>query len=400
MQLPALTWPTGAPVLTVILDATRSEGAHNDVILDRWADLRRSCDLQGVDEVPSTDAEAVTDALERPTWAAGPHGRVLVAASGRILLDRVLPEPPAVGRAVVADRPHAFALARVADAAVQYLLIESDRAGARLSLREASAAAADHMIEVQEVDGGHEDLTKVRPGGMLARDRVDNRAEDSWERNAEAVAAEVDRIVADRRPDLVLLTGDVRSCPLVTAALDAHAREVLVEVPGGSRSEGVNARAFAAAVDDAVADFRARRREVVVARFRQEVGRDGEAVLGIADALDVLRRGQVAELVLDAGTVGPPSRLSERTLWIGADALTLGTTPDELADLGVSDASEVRADLAIGRAVLDQAAGITITDLQDVPDGLGAVLRWSDAATPAETAFSQSGDTARARGAV
>ncbi|UFU05289.1 hypothetical protein [Ruania halotolerans] len=401
MNLPELSLPDHAPVLTVLIDATRSEDGRNAVVLDRWADLCRSVILDGVEEAPAADIETVTSALERPTWVHGPHGRVLVAAAGEVLLDRVLPEPPTVSEAVVSDRPHAVALAHAADAAALYLVVESDRAGAHLSLHEASAAMGDRTLEDREVDGDHDVLTKVRPSRELPRDRVNNRAEDSWERNAETVAAEVDTVVAEEQPDLVLLTGDVRSTTYVEGALGAQAREALVDVPGGARTEGINSRAFSAAVDEVVTEFRMRRREAVLEQFRQESGRDGAAVSGLADVVAVLRRGQVAHLVLDVSAFNTPAeRLAQRRLWIGDDPLQLGMSAEDLADLGASDPREVRADLALGRAVLDQSAGITLAESLEIPDGVGAVLRWNDAGTPAETAYTHSGDSQRAQAAA
>ncbi len=396
VDLPQLSLPDHAPVLSVVIDATRSDDGRNAVVLDRWADLQRSVTLDGADDVPRADADAVAAALERPTWVHGPHGRVLVAAGGEVLLDRVIPDPPTEGRAVLSDHAHALALAYAADAAARYLVVESDRAGAHLSLHEASAVMGSQLLQDREIDGDHDVLTKVRPSRDLPRDRVNNRAEDSWERNAETVAAEVDRVMAREKPDLVLLTGDVRSTAYVEEALGAHAREVLVDVPGGARTEGVNSRAFAAAVDEAVTGFRMRRRQSVLDHVEQEIGREGAAVSGLEDVVAVLRRGQVTELVLDVGAVSSPrQRLAAHRLWIGDAPLQLGTSAEELADLGVGEPRQVRADLALGRAATDQSAGITIAEQLDVADGVAALLRWTDAATPAETAFTQSGDAQR-----
>ncbi|UFU04087.1 hypothetical protein LQF12_05725 [Ruania suaedae] len=401
MNLPALTLPADVPVLTVLIDSTRSDDGRNGVVLDRWADLQRALVLDGVEEAPQDDIDAVTSALDRATWVHGPHGRILVAAGGQVLLDSILPEPVTTGEAVVSDRPHALALGYAADAAALYLVVESDRAGAHLTLHEASAAVGSKTLEDRDVDGDHDVLTKVRPSRELPRDRVNNRAEDSWERNAETVAAEVDQVMARDKPDLVLLTGDVRSTAYVEQALGTHAREALVDVPGGARAEGVNSRAFAAAVDEVITDFRMRRRQQVLDRFQQESGRDGAAVSGLDDVVAVLRRGQVSELVLDAGAFSTPHlRLSEHQLWIGDGPLQLGASQEDLSDLGVAEPRRVRADLALSRAVLDQSAGITLAEELDVPDGVAAVLRWDDAGTPAESAYTLSGDSGRAQPAA
>src|SRR5699024_8074239 len=119
----------------------------------------------------------------------------------------------------------------------------------------------------------------------------------------------------------------------------------------------------------------AQRRAAVHQRFVQEEGRDGAAVTGLADVVDVLRKGQVAELLLTPETLGPPSRLAQRELWIGPGRLQLATNEAELRSAGVETVERVRADLAIGRAVLDQQAGITVTAELAAADGVAALLR-------------------------
>lgn len=387
--------PADAPVLTVILDATSSPDNRDNTVLSRWADLRRTLTPEGVDGVPSADCDAVAEVLGVPVHVRGPFGRVLVASGGEVVLDRLLPEPPAADRAVVADRPHAFALARAADATVRYLLVSVDRAGADVALYDAPAGITGELEEVRTVEGGHDVLSKPNLG-PLGHKRIDNRAEDSWERNAEAVAAELERICRERRPELVLITGDLRAVHLVQDELTRPVRELVVEISGGSRAEGVNTRALHEQVAGRLNELRERRRSTTMDRYRQEAGRDGAAVSGADAVLEVLRRGQVADLLLAPDVAGPPSRLVRKTLWIGPGALEVAASAEELRDLGVSDPCEVRADLAIGRAVLEQDAGITVAEEMDaVPDGVGALLRWHDPATPGEHALAGSADTRR-----
>lgn len=394
MKLQALDLPAGAPVLTVVLDATPSGDNRDNTALTRWDDLRRTLRPEGADGDPTADIEAVTEALNVPTRVSGEFGRVLVTADGQVVLDRLLPEPPGEGRAVLSDHAHAFALARVADATVRYLMVRIDRSGADVALYEASAGLDGSAQESHSVEGGHDVLTKTGPG-FLGHKRLENRAEDSWERNAHAVAEEVNRIARERRPELVLLTGDQRARSLVRDGLGQEASEQAVEISGGSRAEGVNTRALREHIAGQLSAHCDRRRTAALERFQQELGRDGAAVTGLADVVEVLRKGQVAELLLTPETVGPPSRLAEQQLWIGSGPLQVATTEEELHSAGVESAQQVRADLAIGRAVLDQQAGITVADGLEVADGVAALLRWRDSATPGEHALAGTADTRR-----
>ncbi|MPV39074.1 baeRF2 domain-containing protein [Georgenia subflava] len=383
--------PTDVPLVTVVMDATRESETGNQAVLTRWKDLRRGLEGQGADEAT---LEALGERIRTISNAAGQHGRVLVGARGEVLLDCALATPPATDEALYEQGVNAFALARVADEHVRYLLASVDRSGMDVTFHEsATASTADDGGTSYE--GGHDELTKTNTGGRSHK-RYESRAEDSWERNAEAVAHELDRIVTERRPEVVLLTGDVRARALVADAVGQTAKGLLAAIEGGSRSEGVKPETFRANVVAALDEFRLRRREGVLDRFRQIHGQDGAAVSGRDGVLDVLRRGQVAELVITEAVAGPPSSLAGKKLWAGDDPLQIGNHAD-VVEMGATAPHEVRADLALGRAALAQGAGITVVDEASVKlaDGVGALLRWNDAATPNDHVFTQSADPHR-----
>lgn len=386
--------PADVPLATVVLDATRESETGDQAVLTRWKDLRRGLEGQRADE---PTLAALDERIRTISRAAGKHGRVLVAARGDVLLDCALAEPPAADEAIYDHGPNVFALARAADEHVRYLLVSVDRSGADLTLHESATARTAGVGATLE--GGHDELTKANAGGRSQR-RYETRVEDSWERNAEAVAAELDRVVSDRRPELVVLTGDIRARSLVADAVGRHTRELLVVVEGGSRAEGVKPEVFKARVAAALEQCRLRRRESVLDRFRQAHGQDVAAVTGRDDVLAVLRRGQVAELVITEAVAGPPSSLAAKQLWVGDGPLEIGLTQQDVVDLGATAPHQVRADLALGRAALAQGAGITVADdaALTLANGVGALLRWDDAATPNEHVFTQSADQHREGG--
>lgn len=394
MQIDWLTSqvPAGDDVVTVTLDATRDTESGYQAVVTRWRDVRRTLEGRGIS---SRTLDHVEEQVRVPTHVAGKHGRTIVAGPDGVVVDRVLAEPPSDDCGVVGV--DVFSLAKVADGTVMYLLAEVDRTGADLTLQRRSAFEYDAGGELSSVEGDQDVINKVRRAGMASR-RLQARAEDSWERNAETVAVELDRIVAERRPELLILTGDVRAVSLVKERLGAEAGEILAVLDGGSRSAGVNEQAFDRKLHDAIEVFRARRREEVLDRFRQEEGREGSATHGLDDVVGALARGQVAELILREDVTGRNSALRLRSLWAGDSPLLIAPTAALVADLGVAEPREVRADLAIGRAAAEQGAGVTIVDESSVElaDGVGALLRWRDAATPAEHAYKVSGDNARA----
>ena len=379
------------PLTTVCLDITPADEAGDRDVRGRWSGLRRSLEQQGA---PAATLDMLGEALLAPNHAPGLRGRFVIASGTQILFDRVLTDAPTQEEAIHDGMPAMLPAARAADEAVRYLLVVIDRSGADLywSGDDTADTTTDH------VEGGHDELRKVKGGGGWRHDHMQNRAEDSWERNAEAVAAELDRAVVEHKAELVLVSGDVRAVAYLQGAVGKPVRDILVEVPGGARAAGVKEEVFASHVEGVLLTFRAQRREATLDRLREGLGRGDTAVTELGDVIEVLRRGQVEELVVVEDAAGVPAGpLQDRTLWVGANPLELGLRRSELDALGVpADAAhEQRADIALVRAAVAQDAGITfaVEGSVDLVDGIGALLRWTDAATPHETAPSYTGDS-------
>ncbi|WP_456825575.1 baeRF2 domain-containing protein [Cellulomonas sp. P5_E12] len=385
-----------SPFTTVYLDATRAGATGDAEALERWKAVRRALERDGATAGVLDD---IADVVSVPTGVRGPHGRVVVADAQGVVVDRVLSEPPAQSHAVFGPAPALLPAVRAADQTVTYLLVEVDRNGADLTWAAGGTVRTEGGPETETVEGGHDDVHKTREGGLDRRSQT--RAEDSWERNAEAVAAVLDKRVTERSPDLVLVTGDVRAVSLVCEEVGQHTRELVVEVPGGGRGDGVRRDAFETKVTETLAAFRERRRQAVLDRFREAQGRGGGAVTTLDDVIEVLRRGQVAELVLHVDALA--TGLGERTLWVGPEPLQLATSAADLSSIGVTgEARQMDANVALVRAALGQDAGLTFAEdgTVDLVDGIGAVLRWSDDSTPSEAVPTQSADQARLRTVV
>ncbi|WP_402467562.1 baeRF2 domain-containing protein [Isoptericola aurantiacus] len=394
------------PFATVYLDATRSVEAGDKDVANRWRSVRRSLVKQGAAEEVLADLD---EAVDRPTRVRGPHGRVLIADADGVLVDRVLREPPSVMAGVWHQVPSLLQAARSADEAADALCVAVDRLGADFFPVGSDGYPAGPR---ESFEGPHDEISKTS-STSTKRATIESRAEDSWQRNAEAVAGEIDRRVAQQRPEIVMITGDVRAVPLVRAALGQQAREATVEVPGGGRDDGVHQGAFAESVADALDSFRERRREQVLAELREGLGREAGAVTSIDDVVQVLARGQVKHLVLSeqladdaaralrswvdspAESPGPGGLLNGRRLWIGPDPLHVAVARGELT--GVDDPEELPAASALLRAAIGQDAGLVFAPegSVDLRDGVGATLRWHDGGTPHESAATMSGDDGR-----
>lgn len=383
------------PFVTIHLDASPADVAGESGPVDRWRSVRRDLERDGA---PPAVLDQIADRVARPDGRRDPHGRVIVADAGGVVVDRVLRAAPTASRGTYGPVPALSPVVRASEESVSVLVVAVDRTGA--DLRWGDAEDGGYRGPVTEtVDGGHDDVHKTREG---MEKRAQTRAEDSWHRNAEAVAAVVDKRVRDKRPGLVVLTGDVRTVPLVRDALGQQVRDRVVEIPGGGRGEGIHEESFGTRVAQAIADLRTQRRTATLDRYRESRGRGEGAVVGLDDVVDVLRRGQVEELLVMDGTL--EGALADRRLWVGPQPLQLATSRGELTALGVQDgeATEQAADVALVRAVLGQDAGVTIVQPGDAElvEGVAALLRWADGSTPSESVPTQSADARRLRTVV
>lgn len=389
------------PFATVYLDATPSDKSVADRdVANRWRAARRALTAQGA---PERVLDLMGAAARQPTWESGLHGRVVIGDDTGILVDRLLHEAPTSDMASWSSVPELLQAIRAADESVELLVVAMDRRGADFTRTGVGGCAFETFTAPDD------EIEKSGSSGTK-RARIESRAEDSWERNAAAIAAEIERYVEESAPELVVLTGDVRIVAGVRDELGRPVGEGCVEVPGGVRggpvAVGAASGGFPARVAEALDSYRERRRERVLAELRQGLGRDEGAVSSVDDVVAVLGRAQVAELVLaeEYGTGG--GQVNGRTLWIGPEPVHIAADRADLEALGVHEGlEELPAAVALVRAAIAQDAGLTFAPEGSVGvgagglvDGVAATLRWHDGRTPHELAGTMSGDDMRLRG--
>jgi len=353
------------PLTSVHLDTTRTDPQSAGELEARWAQLRSQLAAEGA---PQQLLAEIEETVLSPSPLGGRHGRSVFASDTEILVDRVLPAPPLQESAHRGEFPRLLPLLQLIPFAVSQLLIVVDRAGADLHLRSPENPSISHgsnsLGADSTVDGGHDVLHKVSLGGGAQHGwRADNyeaRVEDSWERNADAVAGTVEKILRERQVDMVMVSGDVRALGLLRDALGRETRERLIEVQGGSRGGVLDRGPFREELDRTTGDFIASRQRELAERFRESQARDGASVGGSAEVWQALSRGQVDELVFVAGH--EPAGIEE---------------------------------LLRGALATDASLSALQEDADGIPEGVGALLRWRDEATPSNRVGSMSGDARR-----
>ena len=356
---------TDGPFLSIYIDSTRTDPSSASGLSTRWGHFRSKLAEDGA---PDEILEEIETTLLEPSPVGGRHGRAILATGSAILVDRVLPAPPREDSAHWGTEPVLVPLLQVIPQAVRQLLVEVDRSGADLHLRapeNPKIAKNDNGLGADaSVEGGHDELHKTSVGGGSQHgwrsSNQEARVEDSWERNAEAVAAKVDTIVRERQLDMLLLTGDVRAQSLLKDELGKEALAILKEVPGGTRGQSLDRASFREELARVTEGFITERQQQLANTFTENQSRGGESVAGAAEVAEALQRGQVSELIL-----------------------TIGGEPDNAEELA-------RQALATDAEISTLAA-----EYVNLPEGVGALLRWRDDATPSNSLSSMSGDHGR-----
>jgi len=361
---------TPGPYATVYLDASHDTSDAARALELRWADRRAELAGQGADDPTLTALDA---AVADATAAVGRAGRVLVAAAGRVLLDRMTPEPPAAPAAVWGPAPDLLPMLLDQPEPVPALVVRVDRTGGEILL----AGPGVRPEKVEDVAGTGENLHKTRTGGP-GDWSVQHRVEQNWRDNVAAVAAAVDTEVTRTGARVLVLAGDGSSRSLLREALGERAARVAVDVEhSGGRSGGAD-DALATAVDAATRDAVDAQRHAVLDRLDQERGRTGGLLaVGLEPVLQALRAQQVDTLLLDGGVA------RDMQVWVADAPTQLASDPDQLRALGSEptgrmpvDAALLRAAAASGAAFEPLGGGRTGLVGKPVDDGVAALLRY------------------------
>ena len=326
----------------------------------RWKTLRAELVADGADEA----ALAAVDPLVGDAHLRGPCLAVVATARGVLHVEHLpRPLPRDVGR--WAALPSVVPLLEWRQNAPAHVVVLADRKGADL------LAVRRHAPDLTREAGGSDDpLAKSAPGGWSQR-RYQQRAENTWEQNAQDVAREVADLVERVDARLVVAAGDERALQLLREALPRDVLDRLETVSGGRSPDG-SADAIAAEVDRLVDSTVAADTVALLQKLREELGQADRAVDGPARTLEVLARAQVEVLLVHDDLD------DDRRAWFGPEPLQVGMTREAVQAMGVDQPGQARlADVAV-RAALGTGAGVRVVPDPGLPtDGLGAILRWS-----------------------
>lgn len=351
------------PFATVVLDASSDEPKGSDEVRLRWRNLRDDLHRQGAED---RVLQVLDDAVDAGSPPDGTAARVLVAGSGGLLLDRFVEVPPSgSGTATWSEVPDLMTVVGVVPEEIRAVAVFVDDTGGKVR------GPGDEETEnvVGDSSGPVHKASTAGPGEGTA----DARVEETWKRNAKAVADRVEKIASASGAQQIVLTGTSPARARLIDELTPHTAELVYEVEhsGGDFPDDLPATLMTAA-DDLRETLRARSLE----RFAAAAGRsDGFAVTGLAGVLAAVRAQAVDTLVLDRDAA------PEGEVWTSGrgEPSELAADRDELTALGAEPDASVPVVPALIRAVAAADGDLVLAGADDdvtLGEGLGALLRF------------------------
>ncbi|MFG1954983.1 Vms1/Ankzf1 family peptidyl-tRNA hydrolase [Micromonospora sp. NPDC048830] len=355
------------PWCSVYLDASRDTQDSRPGVDLRWRALKGDLLNQGADA-------ATVDAVERVVRGHDPlpgdYGIAVFAARGRPALTEYLSAPPLRDLASWSELPHTMPLLAQRGEQVAWVRVLADRTGA-----DAVAVSAGGVPRKAHVKGREDfQLRRVNPGGW-SQSRYQRAAMEAWHHNAGDTVAATVELAEKVGAEVLVVAGDVRATGMIAAQLPERWQDMVVRTDAGSRAGGADPMRMDDVTVQTIAEVADQRISTALDRF----GMQEDVGAGLDAVVSALRRNQVDTMLL----VDDPS--STEQLWIGPEPTHIATDPAQLSAMSVPDPHRVRADAALVRALVGTHAELAVLgpdEAPDLTDGVGAVLRYVDAATP------------------
>ncbi len=307
--------------LTLLLPAP----SHHADAAERFA-IQRKTALKAISsDWPADDLRALDDDLATLPHDAG-AGLIVVRSSHGDSLTEFIDDP--VEAAVFEGRyPRLAPLIESRQRTIAHVVVEADLAGANLTAFDGGDVLATDVVE-----GETEYIHRGHAGGWSQR-RFQQRAENTWEENADDVADAARRLANRVHARLIAVAGPDRARTMVVKSL-AEAPMSVVSLhagdPNGIADEVVRLTADIAAADALAAIQRARESMATTPGF-------------VGDVLDAVTAGRVETLIVhDDGTPGD----------------------DRYVDRCIAAALSTGASIRV------------VPNVSALRDGVGAVLRW------------------------
>jgi hypothetical protein len=318
---------------------------------------------------PEEDIEALRGAVRPAEGMAGPVAQFVLARQGKVELNEFL-RGPLVSQEHIAVEPVPDLLPLVKHKGEEYpyVVAEVSRDGGEIRLHHAGKPDPDAVADIQ---GSTENLKKVPTGGWQ-QGKNQHRTEEIWRRNADEIAAEIDRVVNRSGAKLVVLAGDIRARGLVQDQLSKATQDLVSVVDAHTRTGGADHNALNEEVDKHIALQLAGEQQQILDRLAEQEGQaNPESAKGIGAVVHALQQAQVDVLIMNDAALS------------GHDLVALDAEPWVALEKGEYLNANVVGRVPAPSALI-RAAALTDARILMVPGGVlpervevAALLRWS-----------------------
>lgn len=330
----------------------------------RWQGLRQELLADGVPD----DLLALVDpfVVDAHRWGRVLH--VVVTGEGGVFVEHLDRQDGSDEREARYEwLPWTIPVLAARQRRVPHLVVLTDRRGADLVVVRRDGVELD-----AEVTASEEPIPRVAQSDWhaWAEHRYQQRAENSWERNAGEVATEVVRLARWAQPRVIFVAGDVRAVQFLRDDLPSDLA-ALVRVVDGQRLRPRGNGGVTGDVTEVLDADHDDELAALLARFAEESGQRDRAVAGFDQTIAALAAGQVETLLIaeDPG--------DEAEAWFDADPAHLAVSEAAAAALGWSGLRPGRRREAVVRAAIGTGAEVRVIPRGAGPaEDVGALLRW------------------------
>ena len=300
--------------------------------------------------------------------APGAGGLVAVADTTGVLLVEALPQPPRHDLERIEALPSISPLIEHRQSTVPCLMLVIDRRGADL-VWSTGAETGSSTVDAPE-DLMIQKFKDSDSGSGYRQHDFQQKVEQNWDHVAADVAHAVTERLAEIRPRVVTVAGDVRMVQLLRRHLPNDVAAMLRDVPGSRSADGSEARradVIRKWIRTAVAEDTVE----VLKVFERERGEHDRAADGVEATLQALCEARVDVLLVHDD---PQDR---RCAWFAPEQPALvALDRSTIEAVGVTAREGRLIDVAIRSALATSAGVRVVPGAGPVHDGLGAILRW------------------------
>lgn len=358
-----LRWLTRAvgPFASVYFDDSHDAADSAGQLDAKWRDIR----AQLADLGAGTGIlDRLQEAILHHQPAVGRRGRAVIVTGDQVLINEQLINPPPAPVIRLSDYPYVLPLLEQEMRRPTYVFAAVDHTGADVTLYRGRTTSSTI------VEGVGYPVHKPATAGWNGYGDLQHTTAEAIRMNSRAIADHLTHLVDQADPEVVFLSGEVRSRADVLAELPKRVTQRVSQLHAEGHRGDVN---YADIFRLTAPEF-ARRHELemseIADRLDAEVGRgSGLAADGLAAVCAALREGDVETLIV--GQIG------DATVVTGAELTTVAPDADVLSEYGEPLARVARADEALPFAAIAVGGRVVRADHRLTPtDGVAALLRY------------------------